>query len=216
MSVSLPIYTFFAAWKCRTCMAYPRVGDVNTRPMVCGTCILLSIYKKSLNHVSPLWLGHTPLINYFYKIKCRTWVICRWTCADAPVILVCDMLFVYDIFEIMSQSHVCWLSSVSHARYTLGPTFVAHNLLSWNWNTSFPWMYMACVQKSKYGTWLHQKIHTPPLGAPRWGQNTSHVIRQTLSKMKILLPNLCRHVVHIAIRMLASHLPSAFVCVTFS
>ena len=56
-----------------------------------------------------------------------------------------------------------WYTTVvSNTRHTLGPTFVAHNPLSWSWNTSFPWMCSTTLQKSRYGTWSVRPLFIPP------------------------------------------------------
>ena len=110
-----------------------------------------------------------------------------------------------------------WCTTVvSRTRHTLGSTFVVWNLLKWDSQWSCPWMYNAMVQRYRYGTWSVHHLHTPPWVHHGGGQNTAYVIRQTLSKIGILLPNLSKHVIHIAAHTVVSHSLSAFVCVTFS
>ena len=62
----------------------------------------------------------------------------------------------------LTYTHPWYTTVVSNTRHTLGPTFVAHNPLSWSWNTSFPWMCSTTLQKSRYGTWSVRPLFIPP------------------------------------------------------
>ena len=174
-----------------------------------------------LIHFYPIWVfwGGHPRTRYSMT---------NFWCVMSSV-LQFEMELGIDVYDLLAKDKIrhmngSWFTCTvigcttveDYAWHTLGPTFVAHNLLMCTSQWSFPWMFNAMVQKHRYGTWLCQKIHTPPYVHHGRGWKSSHVIRQTLSNVGILLPNLRKHVMHIGVRMQVSHLLSAFVFYVFS